>query len=237
MYPFFLSAIKRSTAVSRLNAVVHPRLLHRFVACGLIGLAGACAAQSVSLSGSMGARALLVIDGNPPKTLAAGDTYLGVRLISSANGEAVVEIKGQRQTLRVGEAPVTVGAISLGSSGKIVLHAQEGGHFFTQGSINGHATQFVVDTGATTVALSVAEAERMGLSYKGGQAVNLSTANGVTRGWLLKLSSVRIGDVELHEVDATVSPQAMPFVLLGNSFLTRFQMLRQNDVMTLERRY
>lgn len=53
----------------------------------------------------------------------------------------------------------------------------------------------------------------------------------------VKLRSVRIQDVEVNEVDAVVVPQGMPHVLLGNSFLTRFQMKRDNDVMTLTRRY
>jgi aspartyl protease family protein len=53
----------------------------------------------------------------------------------------------------------------------------------------------------------------------------------------VKLSSVRVGEVEVYDVDASVLPLAMPTVLLGNSFLTRFQMTRQNDQMVLERRY
>jgi aspartyl protease family protein len=46
-----------------------------------------------------------------------------------------------------------------------------------------------------------------------------------------------VGDVELHEVEASVLPAEMPVVLLGNSFLSRFQMKRENDTMVLERRY
>ena len=65
----------------------------------------------------------------------------------------------------------------------------------------------------------------------------MATANGVAQGWRLKLASVRVGDVEVYDVDAIVMPQAMPFVLLGNSFLTRFQMKRDNDQMTLDKRY
>ena len=72
---------------------------------------------------------------------------------------------------------------------------------------------------------------------KGGQPVYLSTANGTTQGSRVKLNSVRIGDVEVFDVDAVVSPQPMPYMLLGNSFLTRFQMLRENDQMTLVKRY
>jgi aspartyl protease family protein len=65
----------------------------------------------------------------------------------------------------------------------------------------------------------------------------MNTANGTVTAWRLKLSSVRVGEVEVHDVDATVSPAGMPFVLLGNSFLTRFQMKRDNEQMQLERRY
>jgi aspartyl protease family protein len=59
----------------------------------------------------------------------------------------------------------------------------------------------------------------------------------VTAAWKVKLHSVRIGDVEVYEVDAVVTPQPMPQILLGNSYLNRFQMKRDNEQMVLERRY
>jgi aspartyl protease family protein len=196
------------------------------------------AAQSVALSGMMGERALLVVDGTAPKAVAPGETHRGVKLLSAAADQAVVEIKGQRQTLQVGAAPVSVGAAGGASRGnRIVLQAGSGGHFTTLGSINGRSVQFVVDTGATFVALSVADAERVGLNYQSGQPVRMTTANGQANGWRLSLNSLRIGDVEVAGVEAVVTPQAMPYVLLGNSYLTRFQMRRENDQMTLERRY
>jgi aspartyl protease family protein len=197
------------------------------------------AAQSVALSGMMGERALLVVDGTPPKALAPGETHRGVKLLSAAADQAVVEIKGQRQTLQVGAAPVSVTGAAGGASrgNRIVLQAGAGGHFTTLGSINGRSVQFVVDTGATFVALSVADAERVGLNYQSGQPVRMSTANGLANGWRLSLQSLRIGDVEVAGVEAVVTPQAMPYVLLGNSYLTRFQMHRENEQMTLERRY
>lgn len=198
---------------------------------------GAAFAQSVSLQGVLGSKALLIIDGAPPRTVGAGDTHQGVKVVSAAGDQAVLEINGKRQTLRVGEAPASVGGSAGPRGSKIVLTASSGGHFLAQGSINGHATRFMVDTGATAIGLGAAEAERMGVNYKAGQRVSMSTANGVVPGWLVKLRSVRIGDVEVFEVDAVVGAQAMPHVLLGNSFLTRFQMRRDNDQMVLERRY
>ncbi|MCX7255559.1 MAG: retropepsin-like aspartic protease [Polaromonas sp.] len=187
----------------------------------------------------LGSKALLVINGAAPKTVAAGETHLGVKVISTSGDEAVIELSGKRQTLRVGESPVSQGGNGGASGGgsRIVLTESGGGHFMTAGQVNGRAVQFMVDTGATFVSMSVADAERMGLNYKSGRPVRMSTANGESAGYHIKLSSVRIGDVAVYEVDAVVSPQAMPFLLLGNSFLSRFQMKRENNVMTLDKRY
>ncbi|RZI81666.1 MAG: TIGR02281 family clan AA aspartic protease, partial [Rubrivivax sp.] len=120
---------------------------------------------------------------------------------------------------------------------QIVLSAVSGGHFMPQGAINGRSSQFLVDTGATLVAMSVSDAQRMGIKYQDGQPMRVSTANGVVTAYRVTLNSVRIQDVEIFNVEAAVSPQAMPFVLLGNSFLSRFQMKRDNDTMTLTKRY
>lgn len=203
-------------------------------------------AQSVALAGMLGNKALLVVNGAAPKSVAAGEKHMDVKVISTSGDQAVLELNGKRHTLRVGDAPVSVGAGggAGGESGKggrggnrIVLTAGTGGHFITPGQINGRAVQFVVDTGATSIAMSAADAERAGISYTGGQRVQLSTANGVAPGYRIQLSSVRVGDVEVYDVDAVVIPQSMPYMLLGNSFLTRFQMIRENDQMTLVKRF
>ena len=198
--------------------------------------AGAQAQSSVALAGMMGGRALLVVDGSAPKTVAAGETHQGVKVISTAGDEAVIEQSGKRRTLRVGEAPVSMGGAG-GRGNRIVLTESSGGHFMTPGQINGRAVQFMVDTGATSIAMSMLDADRAGISYKNGQPVQMSTANGAVQGFRILLASVRVADVEVYNVDAVVTPQPMPFMLLGNSFLTRFQMKRENHLMTLDKRY
>lgn len=205
----------------------------------LLALGQAASAQTVALSGMLGGKALVMVDGSAPKSVAVGETFRSVKIISTQGDQAVVEIAGKRHTLRVGEAPASVGnASDVGASGnKVVLSAGAGGHFFTLGQINGHTVQLLLDTGASMVSLSVNEAERVGLNYKAGQAVRMSTANGVIPGWRLKLASVRVGDVAVYDVDAIVSAGAMPYVLLGNSFLGRFQMTQSNGQMILEKRY
>jgi len=205
----------------------------------LLALGQVAVAQSVALTGMLGGKALVMVDGGTPKSVTVGESYKGVKIVSTQGDQAVMEIAGKRLTMRVGEAPASVGGATNGGAGgtKVVLSAGSGGHFFAQGQINGRAVQLVVDTGASVVSLSVTEAERVGLNYKAGQPIQLSTANGVIPGWRLKLASVRIGDVVVYDVDAVVSTGAMPFVLLGNSYLSRFQMTRNNEQMVLDKRY
>jgi aspartyl protease family protein len=202
----------------------------------LLCAAGA-AAQTVSMGGSLGSNALLVVDGKP-RNVAVGATVDGIRLISVTGNEAVVELNGKRMLLRLGDAQVNLGGKASEGGGKqIVLTAQSGGHFHANGAINGQSVRFMVDTGATMVAMDKYEAERLGLDYKNGRRGITRTANGDVPVYATKLASVRIGDVLVYNVDAIVTPSPMPYILLGNSFLTRFQMKRENDVMTLDLRY
>jgi aspartyl protease family protein len=194
-------------------------------------------AQSVAMTGAMGSRALLVIDGKTV-TAAAGQTVHGVKVISVSGSQAVVEVAGKRQTVELGAAQVNLGGKGLSSgSGRIVLTAGPGGHFRSLGQINGQTVEFMVDTGASMIGMSEQQAQGLGIDYKRGQAGTVQTANGVARAWMISLSRVRVGEVEIHNVDALVTPAGMPLVLLGNSFLSRFQMRRENDTLTLERRF
>lgn len=205
----------------------------------LLCLATSAMAQTVGLAGMLGTKALVIVDGSAPKSVAAGETYKGVKVVSTQGDVAVVEIAGKRHSLRVGDAPASVGASNAGdaSSNRIVLSAGSGGHFFANGQINGRTALMMVDTGATGIGISMADADRMGIDYKSGRPMQISTANGVMQGWRIKLASVQIGDVIVREVDAGVATGAMPYVLLGNSFLSRFQMTRTNDQMVLDKRF
>lgn len=219
-----------------MNARIAAAVLFFVLGCGT---AAAQPSKSVALQGMLGSKALLIVNGGAPKGVAPGESHQGVKVLSTLGDQAVVEIDGKRHTLRVGDAPASVGAVGAapGRGSRIVLTEGSGGHFMTQGAINGQSVNFMVDTGATAVALSVADAQRVGLNFRSGRPIYVNTANGTAPAWLVKLNSVKVGDVEVYEVDAVVSPQAMPFVLLGNSFLSRFQMKRENDQMVLEKRY
>lgn len=212
---------------------------HHLLAIALLALSPGAWAQSVALSGIAGQKALLIIDGAAPRFLSPGQTHQGVTLLGTQGESATVSISGQRQTLQVGEAPVSVGRGAAPSAGaaRIVLTADARGHFLPSGQINGREVQFMVDTGASQVVLSEADARRINLPFEQGQQVRVSTANGSATGYRVQLSRVRVGDAQVYDVAAIVLPQAMPYVLLGNSFLTRFQMQRTNDQLTLERRF
>jgi len=217
----------------------HARFLVAGLVAGVAVLAGApAAAQSVALTGTMGDRALLVIDGAAPQVVASGETRQGVTLISSGGQTAVVEIRGQRQSLRVGESPVSVAAQNGSGGGRrVVLHAGSGGHFYGTAMLNGMTVPFMVDTGASDVVLGAAQAEQIGLSFRSGQRQMVVTANGLVPAYRVPLDSVRVGEVEIFNVEASVVPAGMPAVLLGNSFLSRFQMKQENDQLLLEKRY
>jgi aspartyl protease family protein len=202
-----------------------------------VAASAAASAQTVTLNGSMGTRqALLVIDG-VPRVVEVGAYVLGVRLLSLSATQAEVDVGGTRRLLFAGASQVRlVGSDRIVGGNEIVLTAGTGGHFTTEGKINGSAVTFVVDTGATTIALSQLDAERIGLNYKNGRRGFANTANGSVPMHTVTLSSVRIGDVEIANVEAAVLPASMSHVLLGNSFLTRFQMKRDNDTLRLTRR-
>jgi aspartyl protease family protein len=165
-----------------------------------------------------------------------GATVQGVKLLGMSADEARIDVDGQTTVLRIG-APVNMGGSTRGeSSSQIVLTAGPGGHFITNGTINGRTVQFLVDTGATAISIGQSEADRIGLDYRNGTRVMTSTANGNAPGYLVTLTTVRVGEVSVHNVQAVIVPAAMDQVLLGNTFLTRFQMRRDNDTLRLEKK-
>ena len=201
----------------------------RSIAVASLLLAVACSplwAQSVALVGVSGSKALLVIDGAAPKFVGPGQTQAGVKLVDLQGESATLEVGGKRHTLRVGDAPVSVGGGGPANSGgrRVVLTADGQGHFLPQGQINGKSVQFMVDTGATVIALGESEAKRINLAYEQGQKVMLSTANGDVTGFRTVLREIRLGDIVVRNVEAVVLPErALSMSLLGNSFLGKLQ--------------
>ncbi|MFI0546975.1 MAG: TIGR02281 family clan AA aspartic protease [Brachymonas sp.] len=200
-------------------------------------LCTAANAQSLALTGIMGDKALIMVDGASPKLFAAGSAIGAARLISvnKAQHQAVVEVQGKASTLSMGASPVSVGG-GLSAGGKFInIPMGSNGHFFTDGFVNGHSVKFMVDTGASAIAIGRFDADRLGLDYKNrGTPVQMGTANGVVTGQRITIAQLRIGEVLVHDIEAVIGPN-MPFALLGNNFLSRFNMQRNNDMMVLEK--
>ena len=170
-----------------------------------------------------------------PQAVAVGQSLAGVKVISVQGDQAVVEIGGRKRPLRIGQH--AIGAAPADGSGTIVMTADNQGHFYVTGSVNGATVRFLVDTGATMVSLGASDARRIGLDFNRGQKGMTQTANGQSMVSKVQLDTVRIGDVTLHNVDALIHQTEMPMALLGMTFLNRMEMQRDGSTMTLRKRF
>jgi aspartyl protease family protein len=211
-------------------------MLAGYCIAALLGVwgAGACAAD-VALVGLMSDKAMVVIDGGKRQTLALGAaTPEGVKLVAVESGAAVFEIDGKRRQMQIGQSVVSA---AKAEKPGLTLMADARGHFVAPGSINGEPMRFLVDTGATFVSLGAADAKRARIDFAKGTPGMTQTANGMVRVWKVRVSSVKLGDITLHDVDASVHEHDMPIVLLGMSFLNRMEMRRDGTSLTLIQRY
>lgn len=194
-------------------------------------------AADVALIGVIGDKAVVIaVDGGEPKALKLGQTWSGIRLIAVEKTQATLEIEGRQRVLALGQhhrsAPASEGRQTA------TLSADPRGHFFADAVINGQPMRFVVDTGASVVVLMAADATRMGIDWRKARPAPMQTANGSTIGYLVKLQSVRVGGIELQNIDGVVVEQGLGnFGLLGMSFLNRLEMRRDGEKMELIRRF
>jgi aspartyl protease family protein len=196
---------------------------------------GSAGAQDVGLAGVMGSKAMLMINGSEPQSVAVGQSLDGVKVVSVQGDQVVVEIGGRKRPLRVGQH--AIGAAAADGSGKVIMTADNQGHFYTTGTVNGVSVRFLVDTGATMISLGASDARRIGLDFNRGQKGMTQTANGQSVVSKIQLDTVRIGDVTLHNVDALIHQTEMPMALLGMSFLNRMEMQRDGSTMSLKKRF
>lgn len=190
-------------------------------------------AADINVNGFFNGGAILVVEGKH-RLMRVGETSPeGVALVAANKTTATIEFNGEQQVLRKGkafqnqfEAPETATARILEG---------RGGHYLTPGRINGRTVKFMVDTGATVIAINKNMASSLGLRTEGAEKVKVNTANGMNTASVVMLNSVRIGDIEINNVQAVVTHTDFPKkILLGNSFLSRVDMHRENGVMVLE---
>lgn len=198
----------------------------------------ATADTRVNVVGLFSGKAVLVINGAAPRTLSVGQSSPeGVKLLEADSSKAVLEIEGKRQSLAMGQGAV-VGAGAAPASPGVTLYANRDGHFFGEASINGRPVKYLLDTGATAVSMSSAQARKLGIDYVAGKEGVSATAAGTVRAWQVTLNSVKLGGLTLNQVEGTViDGDSPPMVLLGMSALNRLEMKREGMTMTLTKRY
>ena len=124
-------------------------------------------------------------------------------------------------------------ALTVSPAGEIVLQRNRAGHFVADGEINGRAVTFLLDTGATQVALPMPLARSLNLKL--GPPMSLQTAAGPAVGYPVRLERVRLGHIEMRELSAIVSERLDPeLVLLGMNFLRRLEMTQRGEHLILK---
>jgi len=195
------------------------------------------AAAEVALIGLIGDKAaVLALDGGEPKAVKVGQSWKGVTVVSVEKGRATIEVEGKRRVLQMGQHYRS--SVAAETRDTVTLAADTRGHFFADAMINGLPMRFLVDTGASAVVLSASDAARLGIDWRKGQRVTMQAASGPTSGYLVRLDSLRVGTIELANVEGVVLEQGPGAVgLLGMSFLNRVEMKRDGQLMTLIRRF
>jgi aspartyl protease family protein len=212
-------------------------MLRHFIALFVLLACGVAQAAELALIGIIGdTAAVIAIDGGEPRTIRAGQTRHGVTVHSVERERATIEFEGKKRVLALGQHYRSGAAPAFGRS-MVTLAADSSGHFIAEGLVNGSSVRFVVDTGATGVVLPAADARRLGIDYRKGERGQSRTAGGVVPVFRITLNRVRVGDIELSNVEGVVIEQGLDIALLGMSFLNRVDMKHDGRTMTLTRRF
>jgi len=204
---------------------------------GLLASTSVFAETQVNVVGLFSNMAVIMINGGKPKTLSVGQVSDGVKLLAADSRSATLLVEGKTRQLGMGQAASIAGSASS-SSPSVTLYADAQGHFLSECKINGVPLKFLLDTGATTVALNSGDAKFAKIDYRRGQPVQVSTANGVVTAYLVTIANLQIGGITLSQVQASVLEGGSPsVVLLGMSALNRLDMQRKDIMMTLTKKY
>ena len=160
----------------------------------------------------------------------------GVTLISANSNKAVLEIDGIKRSYQLGEH-ISSNYSSTTAQAEVNLWPTNG-MYHTTGIVNGYTVDFVVDTGASAIALNAATAQRVGLDYLKAKKILIKTASGTEIGYEVTLDLVQIGDIKLANVRAMVIDGEEPQrALLGMTFLNQLEMVRTGEKMNLKKKY
>ena len=192
---------------------------------------GASAAP-VEVVGLFNGRAVLRIPGIGEKLLKVGQQQGGVTLLAADANSA--RIRYQDETYRLTLSSRIAGRYQPAAQAQVSINADGLGQYQVRGSINGQFVNFLVDTGASIVAISSRAADSMGIDYLGGRRGNVQTAQGVAESFFVNLDKVTVGGISVPNVQAAVIRGDYPTdILLGMSFLKVVKMEENNGVLLL----
>lgn len=215
---------------------IDPKRIFLSLGLLLILTTGYAQEPAVKVLGLFTNKALLLVNGER-KLMKKGETVHGVTLISASGRGAVVKLKDGKQK-QLGLNQSISHAFKKSKKSSYTIYADRAGMFKLGGEINGKSTRFLLDTGATYIALSEVEADRMGIVYENGRKSLIQTASTVVPVWNVQLDSVKVGDISVSQVEAVVLQGAQPQpALLGMSFLQHIKLERNGASMVLEQKY
>jgi len=210
------------------------QLRHCLAALALVGASSPWAASQVQVVGLFPGAAVLNVDGQRQLVRVGQTGPGGVEVVSVDKQGAVLRVEGVERAYPLSREYSAGFAEPVRK--RLSIAKGIGGHYWVAGSVNGQTVQFLVDTGATSVALNDAHARRLGIDYRvSGRPLQVNTASGVARGWRVMLDRVKVGDLEVLGVEAVVLEGNAPHeALLGMSFLGRVGWREEQGMLVLE---
>lgn len=213
-------------------------VLSRSLLFSVLFLIGAAVQADIEIAvrGLMKTAAVVEINGKN-QLLKVGETSKeGVTLVSSDGQEAVFDIRGEQHVMGISKHQGI--KIADSEEKEFRIPRGSGGHFFTSGLINNRSANFVVDTGASSIAMSEVDAKRLGINYINADRIQVSTASTSDFGYVVNLTSVTIGPITIYNVEAIILPGKYPeVVLLGNSFLNRVDLQVDSGVLVMQAKF
>ncbi|HEY5644899.1 MAG TPA: TIGR02281 family clan AA aspartic protease [Pseudomonadales bacterium] len=178
----------------------------------------------------------VIRSGSGQQLLKVGETTpQGVTLLSANAQEAMVAYQGERHTLGLTRQAAGAGGYSEAQIAQVSIPADGLGQYRIRGAINNRFVDFLVDTGASVVALSSVAADGLGIDYRSrGQKGFVQTAQGNAESYFMNLDAVTVAGITAHNVQAAVITGSHPVdILLGMSFLRNVAMQERGGVLTL----
>lgn len=193
-------------------------------------------ATNIEIKALFSGKAYLSVDGKM-KLLGKGDSFQSVRLLEANGRYALLKLPdGSEKKMYLNDRIHQ--SFKKPDRSKLTLYHDDQGMFEVSGSINGRSTRFLLDTGATAVTLSGAEAAKLGIDIQSAPRGYVTTASEQAAARFVTLSSVKIGDIQVPNVDAVIIEGDQPdMALLGMTFLQHLRLQRNGASMVLEKKY